>query len=236
VRGIAPGLAVQQRFDRLLQYTPGFGDAETLIVAQPAPALEAEQHVERLDQDDVTGDIPGQYFQQAVSQQLHQMGMRLPQERGAVALNLSGEQERLHLLEPPRPTVDQFQDLPAPVGGLKRQSNAGFHRRGDAAAHLAVERIHIAEMTEHRPPADPGDLRDLVGDIRKKLEGFAADDLVSIEFLRVYTGPPLPEGKKSVSFRLTVGAHGRTLSSDEAGATRSRIIEAMQALGYELRL
>jgi phenylalanyl-tRNA synthetase beta chain len=80
------------------------------------------------------------------------------------------------------------------------------------------------------------DLRDLVGDIRKKLADFAGDDLVSIEFLRVYTGPPLPEGKKSVSFRITVGAQGRTLSSDEAGATRSRIIEAMQALGYELRL
>jgi phenylalanyl-tRNA synthetase beta chain len=80
------------------------------------------------------------------------------------------------------------------------------------------------------------DLRDLVGDLRKKLEGFAGQDLVSIEFLRIYTGPPLPEGKKSVSFRLTVAAPGRTLSSDEAGATRSRIIEAMQNLGYELRL
>ncbi len=80
------------------------------------------------------------------------------------------------------------------------------------------------------------DLRDLVGDIRKKLEGFAGPDLVSIEFQRVYTGPPLPEGKKSVSFRLTVAAHGRTLSSEEAGATRTRIIDAMQDLGYELRL
>ena len=80
------------------------------------------------------------------------------------------------------------------------------------------------------------DLRDLVGDIRKKLEGFAGPDLVSIEFLRVYTGPPLPEGKKSVSFRLTVAAHGRTLSSDEAGATRTRIIDGMQDLGYELRV
>jgi phenylalanyl-tRNA synthetase beta chain len=80
------------------------------------------------------------------------------------------------------------------------------------------------------------DLRELVGDIRKKLEEFAGLYLVSIEFLRVYTGPPLPEGKKSVSFRLTVGAQSRTLSSDEAGATRSRIIDAMQNLGYELRV
>ena len=80
------------------------------------------------------------------------------------------------------------------------------------------------------------DLRELVGDIRKKLEGFAGLYLVSIEFLRVYTGPPLPEGKKSVSFRLTVGAQCRTLFSDEAGTVRTRIIDAMRDLGYELRV
>jgi phenylalanyl-tRNA synthetase beta chain len=112
---------------------------------------------------------------------------------------------------------------------------------------LAVlQRLSAAEEKRYAPirrfPSSAFDLsvltglRDLVGDIRKKLEGFAGPDLVSIEFLRVYTGPPLPEEKKSVSFRLTVAAHGRTLSSDEAGATRSRIIDAMRSEGYELRV
>jgi phenylalanyl-tRNA synthetase beta chain len=112
---------------------------------------------------------------------------------------------------------------------------------------LAVlQRLQAVEEKRYAPirrfPSSAFDLsvltdpRDLVGDIRKKLADFAGLYLVSIEFLRVYTGPPLPEGKKSVSFRLTVGAQGRTLSSDEAGATRSRIIDAMRALGYELRL
>ena len=79
-------------------------------------------------------------------------------------------------------------------------------------------------------------LRDLVGDIRKQLEGFAGRELVSIEFLRRYSGAPLPEGKQSVSFRLTVAAPDRTLSSEEAGAIRTRIIDGMRQLGYDLRL
>jgi phenylalanyl-tRNA synthetase beta chain len=78
-------------------------------------------------------------------------------------------------------------------------------------------------------------LGELVGDIGKKLTRYAAGDLVSIEFQRQYTGPPLPEGSKSVSFRLTVGAD-RTLSSEEVSAIRARIIAAMRGEGYELRV
>ena len=79
-------------------------------------------------------------------------------------------------------------------------------------------------------------LRDLAGEIRERLAGFAGADLESIEFLRVYSGPPLPEGRKSVSFRLTVAAPDRTLSSEEVGAIRARIIDGMRGLGYELRV
>jgi phenylalanyl-tRNA synthetase beta chain len=79
-------------------------------------------------------------------------------------------------------------------------------------------------------------LRELAGIIEAKLKGFAAADLVDIEFLRLYSGPPLAEGRKSVSYRLTVGAQDRTLSSDEVSAIRARIIEGMERLGYELRV
>jgi phenylalanyl-tRNA synthetase beta chain len=78
-------------------------------------------------------------------------------------------------------------------------------------------------------------LGELVGDIGKKLKGYAAGDLVSIEFQRQYTGPPLSEGSKSVSFRLTVGAD-RTLSNEEVSVIRARIIAAMRGEGYELRV
>jgi phenylalanyl-tRNA synthetase beta chain len=78
--------------------------------------------------------------------------------------------------------------------------------------------------------------RELVGDIEKLLRTFAGSDLEAIEFVRLYTGSPLPEGTKSVSFRLTVSAPDRTLSSDEVGAIRARIIDGVKSKGFDLRL
>ena len=78
--------------------------------------------------------------------------------------------------------------------------------------------------------------RELVGDLQNKLTGCAGELLEQIEFVRQYSGPPLPENSKSVSFRLTVAAPDRTLSSDEVGAIRTRIIDNMRMLGYELRV
>ncbi len=79
-------------------------------------------------------------------------------------------------------------------------------------------------------------LREPSGDIESQLSAAAASDLVDIEFVRVYTGDPLPEDRKSVSYRLTVAAPARTLSSDEVAAIRNRVIDAMRASGYELRV
>lgn len=104
--------------------------------------------------------------------------------------------------------------------------------RADDKRHVPIRRF----------PASAFDLsvlaapRDLVGDIQKHLVRLAGERLDSIEFLRQYTGPPLPEGTKSVSFRLTLASPDHTLSSDEVSATRNQIIEGMRALGYELRL
>ena len=79
-------------------------------------------------------------------------------------------------------------------------------------------------------------IREPVGQIQKRLVSAAAGDLVEIEFVRQYSGAPLPPDRKSVSYRLTVGAADRTLSSEEAGSIRARIIDAMRASGYELRV
>jgi phenylalanyl-tRNA synthetase beta chain len=79
-------------------------------------------------------------------------------------------------------------------------------------------------------------LREAAGDIERRLRAAAASDLVDIEFVRQYTGAPLANDRKSVSYRLTVGAPDRTLSSDEVTAIRNRVIEAMRQAGYELRV
>jgi phenylalanyl-tRNA synthetase beta chain len=78
--------------------------------------------------------------------------------------------------------------------------------------------------------------RDHVGAIEEQAASFAGPLLESIEFLREYTGEQIGEGRKSVSFRLTVGSCERTLSSEEVSEIRARIIDGMRGLGYELRV
>jgi phenylalanyl-tRNA synthetase beta chain len=79
-------------------------------------------------------------------------------------------------------------------------------------------------------------IREHAGNLEASMASFAGPLLESIEFVRQYSGPPLEEGRKSVSFRVTVGSPERTLSSDEAGEIRTRIIDGMRGLGYELRV
>ena len=79
-------------------------------------------------------------------------------------------------------------------------------------------------------------LRELVGDLRDKLAALGGEMIESIEYLRQYSGPPLAEGTRSVSFRLTAGSPERTLSSEEVGEIRARLIEGMRARGYDLRV
>ena len=98
--------------------------------------------------------------------------------------------------------------------------------------HVPIRRyptsaFDLSVLTESRQP---------IGKIEAALTTFGGDDLVLIEFLREYSGAPLPPNAKSVSFRITVGAPDRTLSSEEVGTVRSRIIEAMRGLGYDLRV
>jgi phenylalanyl-tRNA synthetase beta chain len=78
--------------------------------------------------------------------------------------------------------------------------------------------------------------RELVGSLQSRLETCDISQVLGVEYVRQYSGPPLPEGTKSVSFRVTVGADDRTLSADEIGEIRERLIAVMKEAGYELRL
>jgi phenylalanyl-tRNA synthetase beta chain len=79
-------------------------------------------------------------------------------------------------------------------------------------------------------------LRTHAATIQAAVASFAGPLVESIQFVREYSGPPLPEGAKSVSFRVTLGSPERTLSSEEAGEIRAAVIAGMRALGYELRV
>jgi phenylalanyl-tRNA synthetase beta chain len=71
-------------------------------------------------------------------------------------------------------------------------------------------------------------LRQPAAVIEQELAKAASADLVEIVCLGAYTGPPLAEGRKSVSYRLVVGASDHTLSSEEADAIYKRVRDAIE--------
>jgi phenylalanyl-tRNA synthetase beta chain len=72
----------------------------------------------------------------------------------------------------------------------------------------------------------------LVADLENRLRQLAGDSMVSLQFLLIF---PLPPDKRSVSFRLTLGADDRTLTAEEVTRTRERVVEGIKSAGYELR-
>jgi phenylalanyl-tRNA synthetase beta chain len=73
---------------------------------------------------------------------------------------------------------------------------------------------------------------ELVGNLESKLRQLAGEGLIGLQFLLIF---PLPPDKKSVSFRLTLGADDRTLTADEVTRTRERVVGGIKSAGYELR-
>ena len=70
--------------------------------------------------------------------------------------------------------------------------------------------------------------RELAGTVQTELRRFAEQ----VEYVREYTA----DARKSLTFRFTLGDPDRTLTEAEITAARTRIIEGMQGLGYELKV
>jgi phenylalanyl-tRNA synthetase beta chain len=125
-----------------------------------------------------------------------------------------------------------------------------FHPKMVEGGRAAVLDLDLTRLMESHPaparyqslrrfPESAFDLsvlagsRALIADVQATLEKLAGDGLLSIDFLREFA---LADGGRSLSYRLTIGAPDRTLSAEEVGAVRSRIIDGMRAAGYDLRL
>lgn len=64
---------------------------------------------------------------------------------------------------------------------------------------------------------------------------FKAELLNSFEFVTIYTGKGLPEGKKSMTFRFVIGSDEKTLSSEDINGFAKNLIDYMNSMGYALR-
>lgn len=111
----------------------------------------------------------------------------------------------------------------------------------DLAQQLAAEKV-IRYHPLRRYPTSGFDLSIVsrlhvpVADLEEHLRTLGGENLVSLEFVRQYSGPPLAEGQKSVSYHIEAGAADHTLTADEAGEVRSKLIDGMRNFGYELRV
>ncbi len=79
------------------------------------------------------------------------------------------------------------------------------------------------------------DARELAGNLELRIRQLAGDRAEAVEYVREFQGTPLPDARKSVTFRIVASAPDRTLSSAEITAIYDRIVAGLSELGYEFR-
>ena len=112
----------------------------------------------------------------------------------------------------------------------------------DVEALVAAPRRPIQMEPVSRFPTSDIDLAFVVdddvpaGDVERTLREAGGDLLASLELFDVYRGVGVPDGKRSLAFRLRFQAQDRTLTDDEVGRIRARAIDAVtKAHAAELR-
>ena len=76
----------------------------------------------------------------------------------------------------------------------------------------------------------------LAGDLVAAAREAAGPELAEMRVFDVYRGAPIPEGRKSVAFRLAFQSRERTLSDEDARRLRERVVRALaERFGAELR-
>ena len=73
------------------------------------------------------------------------------------------------------------------------------------------------------------------GSLEELVRAHAGEHLTDVDVVAVYSGPPIPDGQKSLSFRMTFMAPDRTLSEDEVKFCVDRVVEAAGELGASIR-
>jgi len=107
----------------------------------------------------------------------------------------------------------------------------------DVDALVAAPRTPRAFVSVPRFPSISNDLS-LVADenvragmLAAAIRQAAGPFLASVDLVAVYSGPPIPEGRRSLSFRMTFTAPDRTLSDAEVKEAVDRVVAAAREAG-----
>jgi len=71
--------------------------------------------------------------------------------------------------------------------------------------------------------------------IRALISSVDPHHVKNVEVLSIYSGTPIPEGKKSVSMKVTFASGKKTLSPEEVESLQNRVIKKVEKAGYTLR-
>ena len=109
----------------------------------------------------------------------------------------------------------------------------------DALIRLAPARGSIASVSSHPVAKEDVALvvdEDLASEtVRLALRSGGGPLLESVRLFDVYSGPQVPEGKKSLAFSLRMRADDRTLTDEDIAGVRDGALAAAGELGATLR-
>ena len=104
---------------------------------------------------------------------------------------------------------------------------------------------HCAQVKTYKPlPKFPASVRDLsvvcdkatpVAEIEKAVKKAVGSILESVTLFDVYTGSQIEEGKKSVSYSITMRSHDGTLTDEQTDKAMDKVFKALADMGASLR-
>ncbi len=109
----------------------------------------------------------------------------------------------------------------------------------DLAMNAEKKEIRFAELSKF--PDVPFEISVLAdkhayaADIRSIISKSGREAIKSIEVVSVYEGAPIPEGMKSVSFKMKFNAKDATLAPDQIDKLQKGVVSALDKAGYKLR-
>jgi phenylalanyl-tRNA synthetase beta chain len=126
------------------------------------------------------------------------------------------------------------------------QETYGFDTRVYVAKLNVTELLPLAvkEVTYQPSPKFPAITRDLsllcddalpVGTLEKAIKTAVGKILEKVTLFDVYKGKQIADGKKSVSFSISMRSHEGTLTDEQADSAMKRVLKALGDLGASLR-
>ncbi len=185
-------------------------------------------------------DLPEEIPHLAIAIYSKENGIAGLNELKRVAAMLPGVEFRpasdIRIFEHPARTADVFWQ--SEKLGRLFEFHPSFVEQGRAAALdfdlRRMQELDARQVKKYTPiqrfPSSSFDLavivpgRTLIADVSKHVP--------AAEFVEDY---PMPDGRRSLLFRMTLSAPDRTLTSEEVTAERQRFIDTLRGAGYELR-